>query len=88
MPGKNRYFRSHFPGLPDVGAAALACVFAFCILAHYYPVEGAGWAIAERGGDAAEDAGRADVGVLLEGLDDGQAEAPEGEVVWYICIRA
>jgi hypothetical protein len=74
-------FGRDFPGLVDVGASALAGVLAFGVLAHDHPVEIGGPAVAEGGGGSAEDAGWADVGVLLEGLAEGEAEAPEGDVV-------
>lgn len=64
-------------------AAALAGVFAFGVFSDYDPVEGGG--VMDDGcegwGYAAEDAGGADVGVVLEGLDEGEAEGPEGDVV-------
>ena len=66
-------------------ASALAGVFTFGVFADDDPVEVTGARIAERGGDAAQDFGGADVGVLLEGLADGEAEGPEGYVVWDIC---
>ena len=66
-----------------MGAAALAGVFAFGVFSDDDPVEGGG-AVGdgcERWGYAAEDAGGTDVGVVLEGLDEGEAEGPEGDVV-------
>lgn len=62
----------------------MAGIFAFAVLADYYPVEIAAGAGGERRCCAAEDAGWAHVGVLLEGLAEREAEAPEGEVVGYI----
>ncbi len=38
----------------------------------------------EGGGGAAQDAGGADVGVLVEGLADEEAEGPERDVVWDV----
>lgn len=64
-----------------MGAAALAGVFAFAVFADYDPVKVAGVTVLEGRDRAPEDAGWADVGVLLEGLADGEAEAPEGDVV-------
>lgn len=61
-------------------APALPGVFAFGVFADYHPVEVSAGAGAEGGGDAAEDAGGAHVGVLLEGLAEREAEAPEGDV--------
>lgn len=68
-------------------AAALTGIFAFGVLANNDPVEVTGAAILERRGGSAEDFGRAHVGVLLEGLADCEAEAPEGDVVRNVCGR-
>lgn len=64
-----------------VGAAAVPGVLALRVLAHDHPVELALGAVGQGRGRAGKDAGAADVGVLLEGLADGQAEAPEADVV-------
>lgn len=66
-------------------AAALAGVLTFGIFPDDDSVEifgvrgGRGW-----GGDAAQDAGGANIGVVLEGLDEGKTEGPEGYVVWDV----
>ena len=59
----------------------MAGVFTFGVLADYDPVEGTKGAVAQGGGNASEDPGGSHVGVLLEGLTEGEAEAPEGDVV-------
>ena len=71
------------PGLVGVAAAAVAGVFPLGVFADDDPVELASIFLAggEGGGDAVEDAGGTDIGVLLEGLADGEAEAPERNVV-------
>lgn len=68
--------------------AAVSGILAFGVLADDDPVEGGGCrgAGGERGGGAGEDAGWADIGVELEGLDDRESEGPEGDVVWDVCI--
>ena len=66
-------------------ASALAGVFAFGVFADDDPVEVARVGVAEGGGDAAQDFGGAEVGVLLQRLADGEAEGPERYVVWDIC---
>lgn len=85
MPGEDRDFGGYFPWLADVRPAALAGVLALAVFADDDPVEVAGAAVLQRGDGAPEDAGGADVGVLLEGLADGEAEAPEGDVVRDVC---
>jgi hypothetical protein len=60
-----------------VRGAAVPGVFTFGILADYHPIEVSAGAGSERGGSATEDPGRANIGVLLEGLADGETEAPE-----------
>ena len=64
-----------------MAASALAGVFAFGVLADYDPVEGSAGAVAQGRCDAAQDAGGAHIGVLLEWLAEGEAETPEGDVV-------
>ena len=88
MSSEYRYLGGYFPGLTDVCAAALAGVFAFGVFTNDDPVEGGGF-VGDGGqgwGYAAEDAGGADVGVVLEGLDEGEAEGPEGDVVGYVFV--
>lgn len=81
MPREDRYLRRDFPRLTRVRAPALPGVLAFAVLADDHPVQVAVVAFAEGGLRASEDAGGPDVGVLLERLADGEAEAPEGDVV-------
>ena len=61
-------------------------IFALGVFADDDPVQVARTGVTEGGGDAAEDFGGADVGVLLEGLADGKAERPEGDMVWDVCL--
>ena len=65
-------------------AAALAGILAFRVLAHDHPVQLLGRDIAQRAGDSGQDAGRADVGVLVERLADGEAQAPERNVIGHV----
>jgi hypothetical protein len=62
----------------------VAGVFALAVLANDDPVKIFLAAVAEGGGGASQDSGGAHVGILLEGLAEGEAEAPEGDVVWDI----
>jgi hypothetical protein len=64
-----------------VRAAALAGVLAFAVFADDDPVEIARLAVAQRGLGALEDACWSHVGVLLEGLADGEAKTPERDVI-------
>ncbi|KAI9903736.1 hypothetical protein N3K66_000265 [Trichothecium roseum] len=81
VAGEDGDLGGRLPGLAAVGTPALARVLALAVLAHDDPVQVAGGAVPERGLRAGEDAGGTHVGVLLEGLADGQAEAPEGDMV-------
>ena len=76
--------RGRLPGLPAVAPPALARVLALRVLAHDHPVQVARLAAPQRRLRAAEDLGRPHVRVLLEGLADGQAEAPERDVIGYV----
>lgn len=88
-PAEDGRLGGHFPGEAAVRATPLPRVLAFTVLAHNHPVETAHRAVAQGGAGAAEDPGRAHVSVLLEGLADGEPQAPEGNVigdvysVWY-----
>ncbi len=62
-------------------AAADTGIFALGILADDDPVELRPGDVAQRRGDARQDAGRAHIGVLVEGLADGEPQAPERDVV-------
>ena len=68
-----------------MGAAALARIFALAVFADDDPVEVAGAAVLKGRDGAPEDAGGAYIGVLLELLAYGEAEAPEGDVVGDVC---
>ena len=85
MSREDADFGRYLPRLAYVRTAALTGVFALGVFADDNPVKGARLSIAERGGNAAEDFGRADVGVLLERLANGEAEAPKGDVVRNVC---
>ena len=62
-------------------AAAAAGIFAFGILTHDHPVEIAGTGMAQRRGDAGQDPGRPDIGVLVKALADREAQAPQRDVI-------
>ena len=61
--------------------AANSGVFALGVLAHDDPVEFVAVDVSKRGRDPRQHAGRAHVRVLIEGLTDGKAQAPQGNVV-------
>ena len=65
-------------------AAADAGIFAFRVLAHDHPVELGPGDVAQRAGDAGQDAGRADIGVLVERLADREPQAPQRDVVGHV----
>jgi len=87
MAGEDRYLRGYLPWQTDVRAAPLTGVFTFCVLADDEPVEVFGVSLEGGKGRSctAKDAGRAQVGVVLERLDEGEAEGPEGNVVGDLC---
>src|SRR5262249_41905444 len=64
-----------------VNASSDARVLSLRVFAYDYPVELLVLHTAQRAGDAGQDAGRPDVGVLIEGLADGEPETPERDVV-------
>lgn len=64
-----------------MAAASLAGILAFGILSDDDPVQVAGSAFPQRGLRASEDLCGPDIGILLEGLTDGQTQAPEGDMV-------
>ena len=86
MFGKDRRFGCNGPGFVPVRGSAVASIFPFAVLADDHPVKITGSAVRKRGLSAPENFGGADVGVLLEGLAERETEAPEGNVVWYICV--
>jgi hypothetical protein len=65
------------PVLTDMSAAALACVLAFGVLSNDEPIEVSSFAIGQRGRHSPKDPRWTDVGVLLQSLTYGQAQAPE-----------
>ena len=71
-------------GQAAVHAAADAGILAFRVLAHDHPVELRAGDGPQRAGDARQDAGRAHVGVLVEGLADGEPQAPQRDVVGHV----
>jgi hypothetical protein len=77
MPRKDRDLCRDFPGLTLVGTPPLTSVLALGVLADDDPVEVAVGGVAEGRLSATEDLCGADVGVLLKGLADCEAEAPE-----------
>ena len=65
-------------------AAADAGIFAFRILAHDHPVELGPADVAQRAGDAGQDAGRPHIGVLVERLADREPQAPQRDVIGHV----
>ena len=82
--GENRDLRADFLRQPAMHPPAAAGIFAFGVFAHDHPVEIAGADMAQRRGDAGQDPGRPDVGVLVKALADRQAQAPQRDVVGNI----
>ena len=64
-----------------MGAAAIAGILSLGVLADDQPVELGRPDVTQRAGDAGEDAGGADICVLVKPLADRQAQAPQGDVV-------
>lgn len=81
MSGKDGDFGGCLPGLTAVRTTALTGVLAFAVLADDDPVEIASLAVSQRGLSTLEDSCWAHVGVLLEGLADGEAKTPERNVI-------
>ena len=71
-------------GMPLVDPAADAGILALRVLAHDHPVELRPGDVAQRAGDARQDPGRTHIGVLVEGLADREAQAPERDVVRHV----
>ncbi len=82
--GEDRNLGADLFGHALVGAAAIAGIFAFGVLAHDDPVEIPRADPRQRRGDARQDLGRAHVGILVEALADRQAQAPERHVVGHV----
>ena len=79
--GEDRGFGGNFLGQAAMRASALAGILAFRIFPHDHPVQIADVDITQRGGDAGQDAGWPNVGILVEALADLQPQAPQGDVV-------
>ncbi len=69
-----------------VRAPAVAGIFALAVLAHDDPVDAAGRDGAKRRLDPRQEPRRAHIGVLVEALADGEAQAPQGQVVGQIGV--
>ena len=82
--GEDRDFRRDLFRQAAMRAATLAGIFAFGILANDHPVKILGRNAAQRAFDSRQDAGRADIGILIEGLADGEAQAPERQVIRHV----
>jgi hypothetical protein len=67
-----------------VDATADAGIFALRVFADDHPVEFLAVNVAQRAGDAGQDAGRTDIGVLIERLADRQPQAPKRDVIGHI----
>jgi hypothetical protein len=61
--------------------SAIAGIFALTVLADDEPVQSAGCEVAQGAADTRKDAGRPDIGVLVEALADRQAQAPQRDVI-------
>ena len=68
-------------GRPLCDATADAGILAFRVLAHDHPVQLRTGNMTQRTGDARQNSGRTNVGVLVERLADRQAQAPQRDVV-------
>ena len=81
---EHRHVGRDLLGQAAMHAAADAGIFAFRVLAHDHPVELRAGDVAQRAGDAGQDARRAHVGVLVERLADGEPQAPQRDVVGHV----
>ena len=68
-------------GQAAMHAPAGAGVLPFSVLAHHDPIQIARLDAAQRARHPGQQARRADVGVLIEALTDGEAQAPERDVI-------
>ncbi len=84
--GEDRCLDGDFVGLVVIEEAADLRVLAFGVFADDDHVDIAGVAVGERGVDAVEEDGRADVGELIEAAADGEEQAVEGDVVGDIDV--
>ena len=82
--GQDRDVGRDFERQALVDAAADAGIFAFRVFADDDPVEFLAVHVAQRAGDAGQDAGRADIGVLIERLADREPQAPQRDVVGHV----
>ena len=62
-------------------AATYAGIFAFGVLAHDDPVQFRTGDMTQRAGDARQNPGRTNVGILIKRLADRQTQTPQGDVV-------
>ena len=82
--GENGHLGGDLLGKASMGAPALPGILALGILAHDHPVQVLGPDPSQRALDAGEDAGGADIGVLVERLADVEAQAPQRDVVGHV----
>jgi hypothetical protein len=80
-PGEDRDVETDLLGQAAMDPPAGAGIFALGVLADDDPIEIRRLHRPQRPRDAGQKPGRADVGVLVEPLADGKAQAPEGDVV-------
>src|ERR1700686_2700886 len=64
-----------------VGATAVAGIFALTVLTHNHPIEITLFNPTQWAGDAAQNAGRTNVRILIEALADFEAQAPQSDMV-------
>jgi hypothetical protein len=82
--GEDSDFRAYFLRQAAMHPPAAAGIFTFGVFTHDHPVEVAGPGMPQRRGDAGQDPGRPDVGVLVKALADRQAQAPQRDVIGNI----
>jgi hypothetical protein len=76
VAGEDGHLGGRLPGATAVGSTTVAGVFTLAVLADDDPVKISDVAVAEGRLGALQHPGRADVGILLERLADGQAKTP------------
>src|SRR5208337_5671262 len=79
--GEDGHIHSNLAWQGAMDSAADPGIFPLAVLADEDPVNFAGEVVAERTRYAGQEPRRADVSVLIEPLADGEAEAPERDVV-------
>ena len=87
-PGEDGNVESDFLWQTDMGASAGASIFTFGVFPDDNPIEIIGSDTGEGPLNTWKQAGRANIGVLIEGLADLQAQAPQGDVVRDIGIAS